>query len=317
MNSQDKRLLEFFDRQKTRITNYLSGFSKKYHKKIVYGFDFILIIICTIILVVAGNYTYFKIFNAQSSNDSFSSASDSSQDNDSGSSCTVLGVNLHGTLLTYIPPKNENDSFENTDVVASEDVNYLIRQASEDEQIKAILIEVDSQGGFPVAGEEIANALKHAGKPTVAVIRQSGLSASYWAISSADHIFASKNSDVGSIGVTTSYLDNVGKNQKDGNDYVQLSAGKYKDAGDPNKPLTEEEKQLFIRDLNIIHQNFIADVSANRDIPEAEVRKMADGSSVLGEQAKALRLIDEIGGMFEAQKYLEEKIGEKPEICWQ
>lgn len=230
--------------------------------------------------------------------------------------CSVVGINLHGTLLTYIPPKNENDSFADTDLSASEEISYLIRQANEDEEIKAILLEVDSPGGYPVAGEEIAEALKRSKKPTVAVIRQSGLSAAYWAVSGAQHIFASKNSDVGSIGVTSSYLDNVAKNKKEGNDYVQLSAGKYKDAGNPDKPLTEEEKQLFIRDINIVHRNFIANISSNRSIALTEVQRIADGSSVLGEQAKALKLIDEIGGMQEAEAYLENKIGEKPEICW-
>jgi len=230
--------------------------------------------------------------------------------------CSVIGINLHGTLWTYIPPQNEDDIFTDNDIVASEDINYLIRQANEDDDIKAILIEVDSHGGLPVAGEEVANALKNSTKPTVAVIRQSGLSAAYWAVSGADHIFASRNSDIGSIGVTSSYLANVGKNQKDGNDYVQLSSGKYKDAGDPDRPLTEEERQLFLRDIKIVHENFIADVAINRDIPVIDVQKIADGSSVLGDRAKELRLIDDIGGIREAEKYLEGIIGERPEVCW-
>lgn len=230
--------------------------------------------------------------------------------------CSVVGINLHGMLLTYIPPKNENDTFENTDVVASEEVTYLIKQATEDDSVKAIVLEVDSSGGLPVAGEEIANALKNSSKPTVGFIRSSGLSAAYWAVSGADRIFASKNSDVGSIGVTLSYLDNVGKNQKDGNAYVQLSSGKYKDAGDPDRPLTEEERQLFLRDIKIMHENFVAEVAANRDIPVTDIQKIADGSSVLGDQAKALHLIDDIGGLPEVEKYLEGITGEKPEICW-
>ena len=230
--------------------------------------------------------------------------------------CSVVGINLHGMLLTYIPPKNENDSFENTDVVASEEVIYLIKQANEDDAVKAIVIEVDSSGGLPVAGEEISNALKNSSKPTVGVIRSSGLSAAYWAVTGADYIFASRNSDVGSIGVTSSYLENVGKNQKDGNVYVQLSSGKYKDAGDPDRTLTQEEKQLFLRDIKIVHENFISDVATNRDISVTDVQKIADGSSVLGEQAKKLHLIDDIGGISEVEKYLEGIIGEKPEICW-
>lgn len=230
--------------------------------------------------------------------------------------CSVLGINLHGTLLTYIPPNNDDDFLSDSDVTASEDVLYLIRQANEDDDIKAILLEVDSPGGLPVAGEEIANALKQSSKPTVGMIRQTGTSAAYWAVSGADHIFASKNSDVGSIGVTLSYLENVNKNQKEGNDYVQLSVGKYKDAGDPDKPLTEEERQLFLRDLRIVHENFIADIATNRNIPVTDVQKIADGSSVLGDTAKQLHLIDDVGGISEVEKYLEGIIGEKPEVCW-
>jgi protease-4 len=285
------------------------------HKKIVfYQLVFALVFMSLAIASYAIYDRFLKPSEVASVAEASPTGDDSQQDD---SNCSVLGINLHGTLLTYIPPKNENDSLTNTDVVSSEGVDYLIRQANDDEKIKAILIEVDSQGGLPVAGEEIADELKHSTKPTVAVIRQSGLSAAYWAVSSAGRIFASKNSDVGSIGVTSSYLDNVGKNKKDGTDYVQLIAGKYKDAGNPDKPLTEEERQLFLRDLNIIHKNFIADVATNRKIAVADVQKIADGSSVLGEQAKVLKLIDEIGGMSEAKTYLEDKIGQKADICWQ
>lgn len=244
---------------------------------------------------------------------------------DESSECSVLGINIHGALLTYVPPNMseanetspEAEQLPSDDVVGSEDIVGFLHEADQDPSIKAVILEVDSPGGMPVAGEEISKTIKEMSKPTVAVIRQSGLSAAYWAISSAERIFASRNSDVGSIGVTSSYLDNVGKNKKDGNDYVQLSSGKYKDAGDPDKPLTEEEKALFLRDIKIVHQNFIGDVASNRKIPVEEIEKIADGSSVLGEKAKSLGLIDEIGGWTEAENYLENKIGEKPEVCWQ
>lgn len=235
--------------------------------------------------------------------------------------CNVVGIDLHGVLATYVPAQGSADDPEEYqalygDAVGSQDIVSTIRGANQDDTIKAILVEIDSSGGYPVAGEEVAQALKRSTKPTVAVIRQSGLSAAYWAATGAKQIFASKNSDVGSIGVTSSYLDNVGKNKEDGNAYVQLSSGKYKDAGDPNKPLTEEERQLFLRDIKITHENFIEAVAANRGIPIEEVRTLADGSSVLGEKAQSLRLIDQIGGWAEAENYLEQQIGEKPEICW-
>jgi protease-4 len=234
------------------------------------------------------------------------------------SSCQVQGINLHGTLLTYIPEHAEGDSFFDYDVSSSEDLVWAIKSMNEDsENVKAILIEVDSGGGLPVAGEEVANAIKASEIPVVAMIRQAGASGAYWAISSADKIFASKNSDVGSIGVTMSYLNNVSKNQKEGYVYENLSAGKYKDSGNPDKALTAEEKALLMRDVVIVHENFIEAISVNRNLPIEKVRAIADGSTVLGEKAKELGLIDDIGGIYEVEAYLEEILGEKPEICWQ
>ncbi|MSU45003.1 hypothetical protein EXS45_02375, partial [Candidatus Nomurabacteria bacterium] len=165
-----------------------------------------------------------------------------SSDNTTKENCTITGINLHGQLLTYIPIHAENDSLFNYDVVSSENIIGAIKAANDNSDIKGIVIEVDSPGGSPVAGEEIADALKNSEKPTVGLIRETGASAAYWAISSAGKIFGSKNSNVGSIGVTSSYLNNVVKNKKDGYTYEQLSAGKFKDSGNADKPLTTEEK---------------------------------------------------------------------------
>lgn len=270
------------------------------------------ILLLFFILSLSSHYAYDAITGGSSS---YESEGDSEYADDT-STCNVMGINLHGDLYTYIPESNDEDMLSEKDVVSSEDVVSSLLVAEEDDSIKAIIIEVDSSGGYPVAGEEIANTIKSISKPVIAFVRQSGTSAAYWSIITADKIFASKNSDVGSIGVTISYLENVAKNEKDGLKYVQLSAGKYKDAGSPDKPLTEEEKALIVRDLKIVHENFIQDISNSRNIPIEKVRSMADGSSVLGEKAKELGLIDEIGGYLEVKKYIEEKIGETPDVCW-
>lgn len=231
--------------------------------------------------------------------------------------CNIVGVNIHGTIMTYIPKHAEGDTLFNYDTVGSENILGTIKLANEDPKIKAIVVEVDSNGGYPVAGEEIGNAIKNSKKPIVGLIRENGLSAAYWAISGANRIWASKNSTVGSIGVTQSYLNNVEKNKKDGYTLEQLSSGKFKDSGSANASLTEEERALFMRDINIVYQNFMQAVSTNRNIPLDKIKKFADGSTVLGDKAKELGLIDEIGGIPEVEQYLQEKIGEKPEICWE
>lgn len=275
----------------------------------------------SVIMVIAlwsvGSYyviSYFDYSPTEESGDYIGSSEDVSLDT---ADCNVVGINLHGDLYTYLPPEDSTGLFDSSNDKASSDaITYYINQADEDEKIKAILLEVDSYGGTPVAAEEIANTLKASAKPTVALIRQAGTSGAYYAATGAQKIYASKLSDIGGIGVTQSYLDNIGKNQKEGLSFVQLSVGKFKDMGNPDKPLTEEEKALIYRDLNITQQAFIEAVSVNRKIPLADVQKIADGSSVMGAKAKELHLIDEIGGIAEVEKYLSEKIGEKAEVCW-
>jgi len=230
--------------------------------------------------------------------------------------CSVTGINLHGTFYTYIPEGAEDDPDFDYDSVASENIAGAIEQANLDDGIKAILVEVDSVGGSPIAGEEISIAIKNSEKPVIGLIREYGDSAAYLAISSADKIFASKYSDVGGIGVTMSYLNNVEKNKNEGYTFEQLSVGKFKDSGNPDLPLTKEERDLFMRDINIVYQNFMEAISINRNIPIEKIKKISDGSTVLGEKAKELGLIDEIGGINEVESYLEEIIGERPEICW-
>ncbi|MFH1427584.1 MAG: signal peptide peptidase SppA [Patescibacteria group bacterium] len=232
-------------------------------------------------------------------------------------SCNVLGIELHGDLTTYIPPTDtDEEGGALIDSTASENIVIAIEEAENDESIKAIILEVDSYGGYPVAGEEVANALKKANKPTIALVREGGASAAYMAASGADKIFASANSDVGSIGVTMSYLDYVQQNQKEGLTYISLSSGKFKDTGDPNKPLSQEEKNLLMRDVNILYENFFKMVAENRNLEIEKVKKLADGSTMLGEMALQNGLIDQIGGMPEVKEYLKEKIGEDIEICW-
>lgn len=245
------------------------------------------------------------------------SYSETETEAESESDCNVMGLELHGDIVTYI---NHEDFDENgiatVDETASENIIYQIATAESDPEIKAIILEVDSFGGSPVAGEEIANALRRASKPTVALIRTAGASSAYLSAVGTDRIFASKNSDVGSIGVTMSYLDYSQYNQDQGISYVTLSSGKYKDAGDPDRKLTAEEKEIFLRDVKIIHNNFIDLVAEYRNLDVEQVRKLADGSTMLGEMALANGLIDEIGSYSEVSSYLDELIGEEINICW-
>jgi len=200
---------------------------------------------------------------------------------------------------------------------SSGEVRSIIKKADEDDTVKYVVVEIDSPGGSPVAGLEIMNALKKSKKPVVVLGRGIMASAAYMGATGAQTIFASPFTEVGSIGVTASYLDNTAKNKKDGLTYVDLSVGKYKDTYNPDRPLTSDEKILIMRDVNLIHEGFIKTVAENRKLDIAKVRQLADGSTMLGEAAVKNGLIDRVGDMYDVESFLDEKIGKKADICWQ
>lgn len=232
--------------------------------------------------------------------------------------CPIMGIELHGELLTYnsfIEPAEG----ESAPVSAIADkIVWYIKDADKNEKVAGIILEVDSPGGSGVAGQEIATALKTAKKPTVVIVRDRVASAAYWASTGADYIVASAISDIGSIGVTFSYLDFTKQNSKEGISYIELNSAKYKNAGDANKPLTEEERALFQRDLDIMHNYFVKAVAENRKLDIEKVKKIADGSTMLGSMALENGLIDKIGGQAEAiQYFIDNKIITEPqEVCW-
>jgi len=73
---------------------------------------------------------------------------------------------------------------------------------------------------------------------------------------------------------------------------------------------------LILRDIRIIHDQFVGAVSKNRNLPVEQVRALADGSSMTGSAAVEKKLIDRIGSFSEAEKYLAEQIGEEADVCW-
>ncbi|OHA57827.1 MAG: hypothetical protein A2114_00990 [Candidatus Vogelbacteria bacterium GWA1_51_14] len=237
-----------------------------------------------------------------------------SDDNLFSGECNVLLFPLNGYLTTYIPEVTTDEVW--ADATASEDIVDGLMTAQEDPAMKAVLLYIDSSGGDPVAGEEVANALKSFTKPNAAVIRGLGASAAYWAASGADKIYASRVSDVGSLGVTFSYLDEAIKNEREGYTYNELSSAQYKTLGDPGRALTADERAIILADLKKTHDVFIEAVAANRGLSTSTVAAFATGLTYLGEDALAKGLVDEIGDLQAALKYLEGEMGEEATVCW-
>jgi len=190
----------------------------------------------------------------------------------------------------------------------SQNVIDNLEDADKNDDIKAIILEIDSPGGTPVASAEIANAIKATNKTVISVIRAEGASGAYWVASATDRIFANPMSITGSIGVTASGLEFGKLLQQYNVTYRRLIAGKYKDAGTQLRDMTPEEQQLFQKLLDELHTQFIKTVAENRHLDENYVRNLSTGWVYLGTDAKELGLVDELGGRKEALKYLEQTL---------
>ena len=224
----------------------------------------------------------------------------------------VALISIHGEIATYSYYTEES---EYLDVVSSEEIVKYIDVIEDDEYMEVLIVEIDSYGGYPVASEEIMNALKKMKTPVVALIREGAASGAYLIATGADKIYASEASDVGSIGVSMSYIDYSEQNKEEGLIYQQLSSGKFKDSGDPDKELTKEEKELYMRDVIILHDIFVREVAENRNLDIKKVQELADGSTMLGQAAKDNGLIDEIGDIYDVKEWIREELGIEPIIC--
>jgi len=298
-------------------------------KKIIFNRDYLIVFIAVstliIDLVILNSFVpNFKNKPETKNNDSKINIVDNNKELDKSASstddnCNVLGINLHGDLITYIPKSDYSDTGNlKVDETASESIYFAVKSAEKNEKIKAIILEVDSTGGDPVAAEEIERVLKSSSKPVVAYIRRNGDSAAYWSATAAKRIFASPSSAVGSIGVTSSYMDNVKANQKNGYTFNDLATGKFKNTMNSNKPLTAEEKALIMKDLNETYDLFIKTVAENRKLDVNKVKAVANGWAYTGTEALSMGLIDELGGLDEVNAYLKNNVlnGAETNVCW-
>lgn len=235
-------------------------------------------------------------------------------EHESAIDCNVIALDVHGVITTYRDSTNA-DGLLGTETPSGELVAHLM-QAKENGSIKAVLLDIDSPGGYPQGAKEAAEAVRALNKPSVAWVRGAGDSAAYWIASAATTIVASPVSDVGSIGVTASYTDVSKQNADEGITYNSISTGKFKDTGDPDKPLTSDERSYIERQNYQLLSIFIQDVALWREMSEEAVRAIADGSSFLGAEAKEKGLVDVLGTRPEAFAALKEQIGEEPRLCW-
>ncbi|MBT3323984.1 signal peptide peptidase SppA [archaeon] len=170
-----------------------------------------------------------------------------------------------------------------------------INEASANENVKAIVFEINSPGGTVMGSKKLADAIDNIEKPTVAVITEYGTSGAYWAASQTDYIIADELSIVGSISVLGSYLDFSGLLNDYNITYQRLVTGDYKDLSSPYKELTDDERDLLMLRLDAIHDYFVDDVAEGRSMSREELDELSEGLFYIGLNSIDIGLIDGLG----------------------
>jgi len=190
------------------------------------------------------------------------------------------------------------------EILSAETTVDQLRKFAQDDDVKAIVLHINSPGGAAAPSQEIYHEVlkirEAKKKPVVAAIESVGASGAYYIASATNTIWANDASVVGSVGVImewTNYGDLLtwAKMKPE-----VIHAGTLKDAGDPTHAMTPEERVYFQGLVDNMYGQFVGDVAKGRHLPEAQIKALATGQVWTGQQALPLHLIDKEGGFREA-----------------
>jgi protease IV len=186
--------------------------------------------------------------------------------------------------------------------VDSDKVVKLLKKYEKDDDVKAIVLRVDSPGGAVAPSQEIHDAIKRIKGKKKVVVSMGGLAASggYYISAPADRIFAEPGTLTGSIGVIFMHFNVRGLLEWARVEETTLKSGKYKDTLSPFRPLHETDREEIQSISDDVYTQFVQAVAQGRGIPEARVREIAEGRIYTGKRAKELKLVDELGGLDDA-----------------
>ncbi len=180
-----------------------------------------------------------------------------------------------------------------------------IRRFREDEDIKAIVIRIDSPGGAVGPSQEIYREIRKTigTKKVVASMGAVAASGGYYVACAADGIVANPGTITGSIGVIMGYTNFRQLLDKIGMVPVVIKSGPYKDTGSPTREMREDEREILQSVSSGIHEQFVSAIAEGRKMDRDLVAAVADGRIFTGEDAKARGLIDRLGNFEDALQW--------------
>ncbi len=199
-----------------------------------------------------------------------------------------------------------------------EDAQSILRQMRtfrEDDDIRAIVLRIDSPGGAVGPAQEIYREIRKTIKKKKVVASMGSVAASggYYVAAGASGIVANPGTITGSIGVIMGYTNFRELLRKIGLESVVIKSGEYKDIGSPVRDMTTEERQMLQELLDQTRQQFIDDIAEGRNMDVQQVSPLADGRILTGEAAHNAGLVDRLGNLPDAVEWAGRLAGISPD----
>lgn len=211
----------------------------------------------------------------------------------------IAVIYASGTIL----PEIAESPFNNNTGITAGDFKDQLDDALEDDDIKSIVIHINSPGGAATTSDILWHYVKQASekKPVIASMGSVAASGGYYMAMGADTVLANSNTITGSIGVAN-MLFNVQElmEEKIGINYETLKTHEYADLFDLTTPLTDDEQAIFEANIESSYNTFLRVVAENRGMTVEEVDAIAQGRVYSGDAALEVGLIDAIGDIDDA-----------------
>lgn len=188
----------------------------------------------------------------------------------------------------------------------------LIRSLGDEDDIKAIVLRVNSPGGSAWASDEVVESIRRvreSGRTIVVSMGTVAASGGYYISMGADRIFAQASTITGSIGVV-GMLPNVSRMADEyGVNADVIKTGELADMGSLFRPMSTYERQLFQDSVDVFYERFLHVVGTNRNLERDAVHALAQGRVWSGADALEHGLVDELGGLDAAIQFAAERAG--------
>ena len=186
--------------------------------------------------------------------------------------------------------------------IGSERIRRAMRLAERDDDVKAVVIRIDSPGGSALASEAMYQAVRRVAETKPVVISIGGMAASggYYLACAGDHIIADPAAIIGSIGVVGGKLDMSGLYDQIGISTTMFSRGKNAGLFSETTPWDERQRKLIRKYMEVTYDQFTDRVMATRGDEIEDIDKVARGRIFLASEGKKLGMVDELGGISKA-----------------